>query len=163
MADGRRALLSFGHRAWHNAWLRIPHSGGDGVGLCRLRDGAGSPDSWHWLGLGRLLAVDRRRGAGDSERRLGTRERALYVLSAPHRKPVLLPRRDAGGGRLLVLDRRHDPELLAVEARAPGRACAARYVRRNGDGTAVALDVPRRCTGDPVPDTAGLLRLEDAG
>ena len=99
-----RALLSLGHRARHGDGLRDADAGGDGLRLRDHRARAEAAADRPALGVGRLLARASPAPRWPRPRSRSGKASVLYTFYPPMiAQPVLLPRRRAGGGRLVDL------------------------------------------------------------
>ena len=119
--------------------------------------------SWAWFGF--VLGVVRV-GDGGAHRFRGPGDRALHLLPAADRQPLLLHRARARGRGLVDLVRRDDARHGAVEGGEPGRARAARHVRDGRQRRDVALDHDRRRGGARVqiiPASLGFNASIDVG
>ena len=124
------ALLPLGDRARHGDGLRAADARRDGLRLRDHRARAEAAADRPALGVGRLLAGRRRHGDGGGRRWRSGKASVLYTFYPPMiGKPVLLPRRRAGRGRLVDLGRADVDQPARLEARQSRRAGAAGDVR----------------------------------
>ena len=149
------ALLPVRHGARDGHGVRAAHASGHGVRVRHHRAGAQAAADRPALGLGWLLAGNRRHshGGGDHGCRQGVG--ALHVLPADDRQPVLLPRRRARGRRLVDLGGADGHQPARLEEGQPRRRGAAGDVRQRRRRLPLGLDLGRRGGRDPGPHPAG--------
>ena len=148
VGDGARRLdgLCADHLLHHGLWL------------FRRGHVARPSASRQSLGVGRVLDGDRWRRDGADPDRHGPGFGALHVLSAAHRKPLVLYRAGARRGWLMGLVRSHARRDARVEARKSRAARAAGDVRNGRKRGDVALDHRRRGGRTAFPGHSGIAR-----
>ena len=127
-----------------------------GLRLFRCRYVARPSSPRQSLGVGRVLDGDRWRRDGAGPDHHGPGFGALHVLSAAHRKPLVLYRAGARRGWLMGLVRSHARRDARVETRKSRAARAVGDVRNGRKRGDVALDHRRRGRRTAFPGHSGI-------